>query len=336
MQQTYENLCKCSKQYSSWTANNVDLAAAVDPWGGVNAVRINNNTTDTESHRAYIAGNTTPTASPFFVVLYIKGTLSRFLMKFSGGSAFNVSLLDGSEVDSTDAVLVSANLIGNGWRRVVIQCTDSGSDVLQLIPDAPGLIDTFAPASTSLYADIVVQITNDSDTLPVHTTGTAAESMILPAGDGYRSAQLDVLTAINAKLATGAGVLGGGVTAGGDITLYQGAAHTIAAGNARTLSIDDPGEVIHDRLKAADSLAVGLRRTGAKSTASEIEGTIDGDDITHDAETVKTSIPIEFAVAATADVAAGEFEYDVTRYDDADTPVPEIRGTAFLKLRNES
>jgi len=336
MQQTYENLCKCSKQYSSWTAANVDLAAAVDPWGGVNAVRMNNNTTDNESHRAYISGNTTPTASPFFVVLYVKGTASTFLVKFSGGSALNVSLLDGSEVDSTDAAIVSADLIGNGWRRVVIQCDDSGSDVLQLIVDAPGLIDTFAPASTALYADIVVQITNDSDTLPVHTTGTAAESMILPAGDGYRSAQLDVLNAINAKLATGAGVLGGGVAAGGDITLYAGTAHTIAAGSARTLTINDPGEVIKDRLQSADSLAVGLRRTGAGSSASEIEGTVDGDDITHDSETVVTSIPLEFVPAATDGKAPGEFEYDVTRYDDADTPVPEIRGTAILKHRNES
>jgi len=130
------------------------------------------------------------------------------------------------------------------------------------------------------------------------------------------------------------GVVVENVLPGGIIAMVKGDAHTKAAGNAIELVQDDPDEVLFDQLKdgSVTALVCGFRHV--YGNPGEITGTIDPDDITHDAETGKTTIVIEVAADDTSTVTVEEWLYDVRIWIGDDTPVTVITGSATVREAN--
>lgn len=124
------------------------------------------------------------------------------------------------------------------------------------------------------------------------------------------------------------------VLPGGIISLVKGDAHTKAAGNAIELVQDDADSSLFDRIKHADvtELACGFRQP--EGSPSEFIGTIDPDDVTHDAELGKTTILIEVDVDQTKDRVTEKWQYDIGILIDTDKPVVLISGDATLRNRN--
>ncbi len=327
---TYENLLSSSCDYTNWSATGVSLTAANDPWGGTNATRITNDSLTNGVHRGYISSNTEPTSDPFFVTFYVKGTAGNVLFLFSSGSAFNLDLTDGTVAGYTDAVLVSAALVGNGWRKVVLQCTDYGTGVFQMCCDAPALSSTFTPPSTSVYVDIVPQLSNNSSYLPYHTTGTPVVAKSLPAGEAWQATaqgQTDILNAIS----SGGGTAIQNVLEGGVIALKQGDDHTVAADNVINLPQPDVGAALWYKLAQIDTtVTVGFRRNDG--LPSEITGTVDQSAISTSNDV--TTIPIEVPRSQTADVTHEHWKYDVQRTLADGSVVTDITGNATLLLDN--